>query len=79
MGNIFKREIKSSRKELTTDQIEEEKGKEIQISYNHRHSSGDITIGHAPPIQMERSNLMGLIMDNTIISINSQYFNKFDI
>ena len=56
MRNLRRKTRKSSRKELTTEQIEEEKEKAIQRSYNHRHSTGDITIGTTPPIQIERRN-----------------------
>ena len=63
MGNICKREIKLSRKELTIEKIEEEKEKARKRSFNRRHSTGDITIGPTPPLQMEQSNMMGSIMD----------------
>ena len=66
MGNLRRRARKSSRKELTTEQIEEEKEKARRRSYNHRHSTGDITIGTAPPIQIERRNSMGSIMDTPL-------------
>jgi len=49
MGNLCRRAIKSSRKELTVEKIKEEKEKERQRSYNRRYSIGDITVGHAPP------------------------------
>ena len=66
MGNLRRRARKSSRKELTTEQIEEEKEKKRQRSYNHRHSTGDITIGTAPTIQTEHRNSMGSIMDTPL-------------
>ena len=66
MGNLHRRARKSSRKELTTEQIEEEKEKARQRSYNRRHSTGDITIGTAPPIQIEHRNSMGSIMDTPL-------------
>ena len=65
MGNIHRRERKSSRKELTIEKIKEEK-KARQRSYNCRHSTGDITIGTAPPIQIECRNSMGSIMDTPL-------------
>ena len=66
MGNLRRRARKSSRKELTTKQIEEEKEKARQRSYNRRNSTGDITIGTAPPIQIEHRNSMGSIMDTPL-------------
>ena len=62
MGNLRRRAKKSSRKELTTEQIEEEKEKTRQRSYNRRHSTSDIT----PPIQTEHRNSMGSIMDTLL-------------
>ena len=73
MGNICRRARKSSRKELTTEQIKEEKEKARQRSYNRRHSTGDITIETAPPIQTEHRNSMGSIMDTPL----STSFPKF--
>ena len=66
MVNLRRRARKSPRKELTIEKIEEEKEKERQRSYNRRHSTGDITIGPAPPIQIERRNSMGSIMDTPL-------------
>ena len=66
MGNLCRRARKTSRKELTTEKIEEEKEKARQRSYNRRHSTGDTTIGTAPPIQTERRNSMGSIMDTPL-------------
>ena len=68
MGNLRRRARKSSRKEITIDQIEEEKEKARQRSYNRRHSTSDITIGTAPPIQMECRNSMGSIMDTPLLT-----------
>ena len=61
MGNLRRRARKSSRKELTTKQIEEENEKARQRSYNRRHSTADITIGPAPPIQIDHRNSNGSI------------------
>ena len=63
MRNLRRRERNSSRKEFTTQQIEEEKEKARQRSYNRRHSTGDITIGPTPPPQMQCRNLIGSTMD----------------
>ena len=68
MGNLRRRARKSSRKELTIEQIEEEKEKERQRSYNRRYSTSDITIGAAPPIQIEHRNSMGSIMDRPLLA-----------
>ena len=48
------------------EQIEEEKEKARQRSYNCQHSTGDITIGLAPPIQMEHRTSMDSIMDTPL-------------
>ena len=66
MGSFRRRARKSLRKELTIEKIEEDKEKERQKAYNPRHSTGDITIGPAPPIQIERRNSMGSIMDTPL-------------
>lgn len=50
MGNLCKRERKSSRKELTIETLKEEKENVRQTPYNYRHSTSHITIGPTTPV-----------------------------